>query len=493
MTHVVLQHCCADARCVEACPVDCIHPAPGEPNYGSTDTVFIDPAVCIDCGACADVCPVGAVVPDYDLPATQATMKAMNREYYDSAPCHVSPPRRRPDRPLLAARLPRADPAIRVAIVGAGASGWYAAEHLLANRRAKVEIAMIDRDDRIGGLARYGVAPDHAATREILRHFASIARDERVSLHLGVSAGGPGYSQQELLARFHAVIYATGAAQDKRSDVAGSELPGCWGAAQFVRWYNGHPSLASAEVDLSSPAAVVIGNGNVALDVARMLLTSPRSLSRLDLASHACAAVSESRIRRVVVLGRRGAEHAAFTRAELSGILTHTDFTLRVDANELPPESASRQHSSATAAKLAMLHETALQASSRAQVERVLELRFGWSLVEILGAHRVQAARFSSHGTSRHSTLTIDTSLVVRATGLVGAALSGVPFDSATGTIPTVAGRVLDPVTGIPVRGAYATGWVASGASGNLGHNRERARATVAALIEDLVDGRLHA
>ncbi|QIG43539.1 FAD-dependent oxidoreductase [Nocardioides anomalus] len=303
MPYVVTQPCCADASCVTACPVNCIHPAPGEPGFATTEMVFIDAATCVGCGACVTACPVGAIVPDHALRPDQRPFVELAAEYYDVFPhadrtpvALVPPPRRPVARDL------------RVAVVGAGPAGLHTADELL--RHPGVGVDVYDRRREPHGLARYGVAPDHVDTRGIARLFEVIAAQPGFRYRLGVEVR----SRADLPEAYDAVVWATGASADRALGVPGDE--GVLGATTLARWANGDP-----EVALALPAverAVVVGAGNVALDTAR-LLVGPR------------VGATE-----VSVLGRRGVEHAALTTPELVGLagLEGVDVLLR----SAPPE-----------------------------------------------------------------------------------------------------------------------------------------------------------
>lgn len=270
MAYVVTQSCCADASCVVACPVNCIHPAPGEPGFGTTEMVYVDAAACVGCGACATACPVSAMVPDAALTTRQLPFLDLNASYYDAFP-HA-------DRTPVALvpqqrRLTRPGP-FRVAVVGAGPAGLYTADELLKHP----EVDGVDVYDRLRtpyGLVRHGVAPDHASTKLVTRLFEAIERQPRFRYFLGVDVGAPGDADRvtldDLRAHYDAVVYAVGASADRALDIPGEELAGSLPATALVGWYNGHPEQQDLDVPLTHERAVVVGNGNVALDVARIL------------------------------------------------------------------------------------------------------------------------------------------------------------------------------------------------------------------------------
>jgi ferredoxin/flavodoxin---NADP+ reductase len=490
VTHVIRSHCFADTRCVAACPVDSIHPAPGEPGFGQTGMLYIDPSTCIDCGACADVCPVDAISADHDLPVAELPFLDLGREFAARQPQLVGPPKRRTqiEVPVVTTSfLTRSH--VRIAVVGSGASGLYTAEYLLADKRANVELHLIERLDRIGGLARYGVAPDHGATRGVVRHFESILKDPRIVLRLGTEVGQNGVRHEELCREYDAVVYAVGASQDRELTIPGSGLPGLWGAAHVARWYNGHPSTATESVELCDAHAVVIGNGNVGLDVARMLLSSPETVSSLEVPPEVGTSLSKSKIRHVTVVGRSGPERASFSYKELLGLTSHGDFSVQVDQNELPQEESGKKYDFEVQKKLNLLRRHSLVADDPGRARR-LELRFGWSPRRLVGATRVEGI-FFERTSNDHAprTLELGASLVVSAIGMTGTMLEGVPFDRKTGRLPVRKGRVIDPESATPVPKTYATGWIASGASGTIGRNRKGAYEVAESLIEDIAAG----
>ena len=300
MPHVVTQHCCSDAACIQACPVNCIHPAPGEPEFDHAEMLYIDPAVCIDCGACADVCPVRAIASDYDLPRELLPYVELNATWYE-APTRRDYPRVRAAGVTSVGAIVHSAP-LRVAIVGSGPSACYTAEQLLDSG---AEVTMLERLATPWGLARLGVAPDHQETKYVISEFERTALRAGFTLHLQVEVGRD-VSHEELMRTHQAVVYATGASDYRRLDVPGETLSGSCSAAGFVAWYNGHPAYAEHEFPLATERAVVIGNGNVSLDVARVLLSPVDVLARTDIADHALDQLAESRVREVVLVGRRG-------------------------------------------------------------------------------------------------------------------------------------------------------------------------------------------
>ena len=394
----------------------------------------------------------------------------------------------------------------RVAIVGAGPAGAFAAD-LLLRLRGDVEIDLFERLPTPWGLLRGGVAPDHQEIKRLDETFdrQTLARGCRFfgNVEVGVDISHP-----ELLEHYTAVIYATGAQTDKSLGIPGEDLPGSWAATEFVAWYNGHPDYRGLGFDLSSRRAVVIGNGNVAADVTRMLTLSADELARTDVADHALEALRRSRIEEVVVLGRRGPAQAAFTSAELRelGRLEGVDIAVSADEVELDPLSRAwlEEEGTFTARKnVELLREFAARQPS-ADARRRIGLRFLRSPVEIRGEGKVEAVDIrpnqivrSDDGTLRprpagEETETIECGLVLRSVGYQAVPLPDVPFDERSFVLPNERGRVLRP-DGEPLRGVYAVGWIKRGPTGILGTNKRDAEETAGSLAEDLASGSLPA
>jgi ferredoxin/flavodoxin---NADP+ reductase len=310
MPYVILQHCRNDAACVSECPVDCIHPRPDEPSCATAEMLYIDPEMCINCGSCQVVCPVDAIRPDLDLRSDQLVFSELNAAFYQHEPQHATAAPTAPRRAEVTGTVRE----LKVAVVGSGPAGCYAAEELLSRRDVSVRVDMFERLTTPWGLVRFGVAPDHLATKNVTVGFERMTRDSRLRLWLNVEVGRD-VSAEQLAERYHAVIYAVGAMDARAMGIPGEDLPGSHSATEFVGWYNGHPDYAHRDFDLSAERAVVIGNGNVAIDIARLLLSTPGRLSGTDMAQHALERFSTSRIREVVVVGRRGPAEAAFTNA----------------------------------------------------------------------------------------------------------------------------------------------------------------------------------
>jgi ferredoxin/flavodoxin---NADP+ reductase len=392
-----------------------------------------------------------------------------------------------------------AEPRPRIAIVGAGPAGAFAAERLW-HHGTQFEIDLFDRLPTPWGLLRGGVAPDH---QEIKRLDDTFDREtfQRGCRFFGNVEVGRDVSHAELMEHYTAVIYATGAQTDKSLGIPGEDLPGSWPATEFVAWYNGHPDYRDLEFDLSGDRAVVIGNGNVAADVTRLLTLSDEALGRTDVADHALEALRDSRIREVVVLGRRGPAQAAFTSAELRELGRLDGVDLRVDADEIELDELSRewldQEGTFTARKnVELLREFAARKPDPDARRRIV-LRFMRSPVAIRGGDRVEAIDVQRNQLIRddagnlrarpagEETETIECGLVLRSVGYQAVPLPDVPFDEQSYVLPNDRGRVLRP-DGTPMPGVYAVGWIKRGATGILGTNKRDAQETAACVAEDL-------
>ena len=391
----------------------------------------------------------------------------------------------------------------RVAVVGAGPAGAFAADRLL-RRVGDVEIDLFERLPTPWGLLRSGVAPDH---QEIKRLDDTFARETlgRGCRFFGNVEVGVDISHPELMEHYDAVIYATGAQTDKSLGIPGEDLPGSWPATEFVAWYNGHPDYRNLEFDLSHERAVVIGNGNVAADVVRILTRNLSELERTDIADHALDALRESRVEEVVVLGRRGPAQAAFTSSELRelGYMDGVDMNVDPDDAALDPLSQEwlAEEGTFTARKnVELLQEFAARPAGDGA--RRIVLRFLRSPVEIRGADGVEAIDIrpneivrADDGTLRPRPVddrveTIECGLVLRSVGYRAVPLPDVPFDERSYVLPNDRGRVRD-TEGTPVRGVYAVGWIKRGPTGILGTNKRDAEETVDRVAEDLASGAL--
>ncbi|MBI5106771.1 MAG: FAD-dependent oxidoreductase [Solirubrobacterales bacterium] len=391
------------------------------------------------------------------------------------------------------------DRPLRVAIIGSGPSGFYAAGHLLKQAGRPVEVDVYDRLPTPWGLVRGGVAPDHPKIKSVTRVYEKTALQPGFRFFGNIEVGRD-VSQEDLAAWYDAVLYAVGTSGDKKSGIPGEDLPGSVSATEFVGWYNGHPDYRDLDFDLSGERAVVIGNGNVAVDVARMLTLTHDELAVTDVADHALEVLDASSITEIVVLGRRGPEQAAFTNPELLELGELLDADVVVDPADLDvPEELREDELEPTARRnVEILREYAQRAPSGKR-KRVV-LRFLSSPVEILGDGRVEAVKVVRNELVRDErgglrakatgeTEVIEAGIVLRAIGYTGTPLPGVPFDAARGLIPHEDGRIVDDHG--PVQGAYVAGWIKRGPSGVIGTNKKCAQETVDALLEDLEAGKL--
>ncbi len=396
---------------------------------------------------------------------------------------------------------------LRVAVVGAGPAGFYAAGQLLRKGAEQVvEVDVIDRLPTPWGLVRAGVAPDHPNIKAVSRVYEKTARHPGFRF-LGNVELGRDLDRDDLLRHYHAVIYAVGAQTDRRMGIGGEELPGSWAATDFVAWYNAHPDYRDLEFDLSCRRAAVIGNGNVALDCARMLALTHDELRVTDVADHALEALRDSGVREIVVLGRRGPVQAAFTNPELLELGEMVEADVHVDPVDLALDPLSdaflRGEAGITARKnVEILRRYAEREPSGKRAR--LELRFLRSPVEIVGDGRVEgivvernelvldeeSGALRARPTGERETIAVG--LVLRSIGYRGVPLNGVPFDERRAVIPNDGGRVVDPDTrSAPRRGEYVTGWIKRGPTGVIGTNKKDAHETVAKLLEDIDAGRL--
>lgn len=472
MTFVITPGCCSDASCVAVCPVQCIRPRPGDPDFLSAEQLYIDPATCIDCQACMDECPIDAVHADYDLPDGYGDLLAINADYFRDNPIVESGP-----PPHVRVRLPDERPELRVAVVGTGPAACYAVEKLASVKGVRVSV--LERLPAPFGLVRAGVAPDHARTKQITSRFQRALGHASVDCHFNVTVGKD-LSVAELLEHHHAVVWAAGASSDRRLGIPGEELPGSHSAREFVAWYNGHPDHAGDVHDLSGERVVLIGNGNVALDVARSLVTPDAVRSATDMAQAAQDALRDAGVREVSVVARRGPRHAAYTTGELEALDRIPDVDLVADAAEIGDLVGVGERA-----------RRVLEAAAARQPEpgrRRIVLRFGLTPVSIDGSQRAEGVTFrrADGGLER-----IDTHLVLRAVGYRGVATPGLPFDEQTGRIPNELGRVIDAEGGRPLRGLYCSGWIKRGATGVIGTNKVDAEETVSGLLHDFASGEL--
>ena len=390
---------------------------------------------------------------------------------------------------------------LRVAVVGSGPAGFYAAAALLA-AAPPAEVDMIERLPTPWGLVRLGVAPDHPKLKEVSRAFERTAMRPGFRFFGNVEVGRD-VEHADLRRLYDAVVYAVGAQTGRRMGIPGEDLAGSWSATEFVAWYNGHPDFQDLSFDLSGERAVVVGNGNVALDVARMLALTYEELARTDTTDPAIEAIAGSGIREILVLGRRGPVQASWTPPELQelGDLAGADVVVDPVDLELDPASDAELAEGTAIARrnIEVLREFAARPPEGKP--RTIRLRFCVSPVAVLGEERVQAielvrnelvagagGRIRAVPTDEREV--VPCGIVFRSVGYHGVPLPGVLFDEELGTIPNRDGRVLDD-RGRPVPGVYCAGWIKRGPTGVIGTNKKDATETVEQLLEDAHAGLL--
>ncbi|MFZ2511360.1 MAG: FAD-dependent oxidoreductase [Gordonia sp. (in: high G+C Gram-positive bacteria)] len=464
MPYVITQSCCSDAGCVSVCPVNCIHPTPDERGFGTSDILHIDPQVCIDCGACADACPVNAIFPADRLAPRDQIFIEINADFY----------RRNPDissgwTDVVYPDLPRLPDGLRVAVVGTGPSGGYALRTIL--NRTQATVTVIDQLPTPGGLVRAGVAPDHPSTKDVMKTFDILYRDPKVTMATNVQVGADVAAGQitpaELAAHFDAVFYAVGASQSRSLGIPGEDLPGSTSATELVAWYNAVPGADGPQIPLDGTGrAVVVGTGNVALDVARILVSPPGELAATDIADRALALLREQNIHEVVLLGRRGQDSAAYTAAEYRALSVIPGVEVIVHdeaAGALPDLSAPADPGN-----------------------RRIVFLFHTSPVRATGDGRVDSVIVTTGG--REHPIAAD--LLVRSIGYRSAPIGGLPFDEQTGRFPNTDGRLLAE-SGAVLPGVYVRGWAARGSTGGIGANKLNAIDVVEKFIDDVVEHRI--
>lgn len=380
---------------------------------------------------------------------------------------------------------------LRVAVVGSGPSGVYTAQSLV-QREPGVLVDVLDRLPCPYGLVRYGVAPDHEKIKSLQNNLRTVLEHERVRFLGGVQVGPGGLPAARLRELYDAVVYCVGAATDRHLGIPGEELPGSWSATEFVSWYSAHPDSTADGFVLGARSAVVIGVGNVAVDVARMLARGAAELSRTDIPQAALTALAASGVTDIHMVGRRGPSQARFTTKELRELGGLPDSEVTVDPAELALDPDFLDPSALPAAQRRNVETlrtwAALPPSGAA---RRIHLRFFLRPVELLAdAGRVGAVRFERTAPDGHGGVRgtgqledIEAQLVLRSVGYRGVPLDGLPFDSELGVVPHRAGRVLREGRAVP--GEYVAGWIKRGPTGVIGTNRPDAKETVTSLLED--------
>jgi ferredoxin--NADP+ reductase len=387
---------------------------------------------------------------------------------------------------------------LRVAIIGAGPAGFYAAEHLYKQRDLVVEVDMYDRLPTPYGLVRNGVAPDHQKIKSVTKVFERVAQRPGFRF-FGYVELGSDISVDDLRRFYHQIVYTTGAQTDRNLNIPGINLANSHAATEFVAWYNGHPDYRACHFDLSQEHVAVVGIGNVAVDVCRILCRTPSELARSDIADYALEALRNSNVRVVHMLGRRGPAQGAFTTPELKELGELEDADVIVYPEEAKLDELSKS-SMADADRGTMRKVELIQEFAERELtgkSRRLYLRFLVSPVELSGDGRVESMKLVKNelyateaGTLRPRPVDdyeeIPVGLVFRSIGYQGVRLPGVPFNENWGVILNEEGRVLDPETKLPLVGEYTAGWIKRGPTGVIGTNKPDAAETVDHMMEDL-------
>ncbi|HVO69438.1 MAG TPA: FAD-dependent oxidoreductase [Aggregatilineaceae bacterium] len=391
---------------------------------------------------------------------------------------------------------------LRIAIVGSGPSGFYTAEHLLKQDRWTVEIDMYDRLPTPFGLVRGGVAPDHAKIKSVTRVYDRTAAHPNFRFYGNVTFGTD-ITHADLTRYYHAIIYAVGAQTDRRLDIPGEDLAGSHAATEFVGWYNGHPDYRDLSFDLAQERVAVIGNGNVATDVVRMLARSEAELHTTDVADYALEELRQSRVREIYMLGRRGPVQARFTTPELKELGELTDSDIVVAPKELDLDPLSQEYllsgEDHTAAHNFEILKQFSQSAPSGRPKKII-LRFLVSPVELIGSDHVEAIKVVKNQICERKHFlspcptdefeTIPVGLVFRSIGYRGMPLPDVPFDEENGIIPNAQGRILD-TDHRAIAGEYVVGWIKRGPTGIIGTNKPDAQETAKQVLNDIARGKL--
>ncbi len=399
-----------------------------------------------------------------------------------------------------------AEEPVRVAIIGSGPAGFYVAEQLNRKKELVVEVDMYDRLPTPYGLVRFGVAPDHQKIKNVIKTYEKTASNPTFRFYGNVDFGTQ-ITLTDLQQHYHQICFATGAQSDRRMGIPGEDLERSHAATEFVAWYNGHPDYRDRQFDLSVERVAVVGVGNVAVDVARMLCRTPDELAQTDIADYALEALAESKVREVYMLGRRGPAQAAFTNPEAKelGELPGADIAVLPNEVELDPLSkkeVAKSQDRALKKRLEILQDFSRR--KQTNKHRKLTIRFLVSPVELLGnaAGQVVGMKLvkNSLAAGKDGRLRprpteyfeeLPAQLVFRSVGYQGVALPELPFDESKGVVPNEKGRIIGPDTGSPVTGLYVSGWIKRGPTGVIGTNKPDAAETVAAMVEDLENGRV--
>ena len=373
---------------------------------------------------------------------------------------------------------------LHIAIVGSGPAGYYTAEAALKQWGDRVRIDMIDRLPVPYGLIRTGVAPDHQSIKGVARRYAAVAESENVHFR-GNIAVEQDVTMAELRQLYDAVVLATGAPHDRALDIPGAGLGSVFGSAQFVGWYNGHPQFASLDPDFSCDTAVVIGMGNVALDVARIMAKTPAEFAGSDIVNHALERLAGSTIRRIIIVGRRGPHQIMMTPKELGELGQLARAAPRVDPNDLPaPEEDALLEPGMRKSVTHLRSFAAIPESHRADVPIEVEFAFFAAPRALIGTERVEAIELertrveAGRAVPTGEVWRVPAELVVACIGYQTSPLADVPFDERAGRFANDEGRILP--------GLYCVGWARRGPSGTIGTNRPDGFSVVEKIAEDL-------
>jgi len=398
-----------------------------------------------------------------------------------------------------------ADQPVRVAIIGAGPAGFYAAEHLLKQNDLNIQVDMFDRLPTPFGLVRHGVAPDHPKIKNVTKVFDRTAQNPKFRFFGNVTCGQH-LSPAEFRNYYHQIVYTVGAQTDRSLNIPGEDLQGSYSATEFVAWYNGHPDYRDLKFDLSQPNVVIVGVGNVAVDVARILCRTIDELKETDIADYALEALAKSKVKRVVMLGRRGPAQAAFSLPELRELGNMQDAHVRTILQEVELDDLTTKHLTENPDPTAQKKADRLRALADAPdagKSRDLTIRFlvsPTSITEsdgrVAGVDIVQNELYETdNGAMRpratEKTEHLDCGLIFRSVGYLGVPLKGVPFHDKWGVIPNENGRVTDGESNSQIPGAYCAGWIKRGPTGLIGTNKGCAIETVKCMLEDIEAGNM--
>ncbi|MCU1646117.1 MAG: putative ferredoxin--NADP(+) reductase [Nocardia sp.] len=464
MTHIILGHCCKDASCVKVCPQDCIHPAPREPGFESAERLYIDPRTCIDCTACVEACPASAIKSEHELTIAENRYTLQAQEFFSTTSVVSGPAAR---RVTFEQSLGTPGGRLKVAVVGSGPAAMYTVRELL-RRSGSVRVTVFEQHGEIGGLLHRGVSPDHSEIRDMIRLFEVPFNDDRVEVILNTEVGVD-ISVSALRSRFDAVVLAYGASQPRKiGSIDEAGRGGVYEAIDILTAANSGSSDSPPHGPLG-PECVVVGAGNVALDIVRYV-------ARMNIDSAAGGAVRE-----LVVLSRSAPDRASFTPSSFYELLDLDSVDLLIDAAGIVPESSSK---SALLQDISTLPSADVSGAEYGwwhqgyQKLRVI-LSFGNDVTSIEGTSSSEVAVVTASGRR------FVASSAICAAGFTTKNIAGLPAGE-SGTVLNRRGKVISRETGGPLERLYVVGWAKRGATGGVGDNRVCARETVAQLAADV-------